>query len=155
MTRTLWLRIVEGQDQIEVEGLMNADKVGDVRDGEWAWFFFFFSPLSAGRWPLAQRYEENVTQHYPLSLLQTQMKFYFLCHTVERKQFLLLLINVWYMGRAQEGCKIRYGGSLISSHSVIQSSVTFWWGWCRVHNVANLETPVQLKSSVVLVNYSP
>lgn len=64
-----------------------------------------FLPLSAGRWPLAQRYEENVTQHYPLSLLQTQMKFYFLCPTVERKQFLLLLINVWYMGRKQEGSK--------------------------------------------------
>lgn len=34
MTCTLLLRVVEGQDQIEVEALMNADKVGEVRDVE-------------------------------------------------------------------------------------------------------------------------
>lgn len=75
----------------------------------WRTSLTFFFPLSAGRWPLAQWYEENVTQHYPLSLLQTQMKFYFLCHTLERKQFLLLLINVCYMGWEQEGCKEKNG----------------------------------------------
>lgn len=39
MAQTLLLRIGEGPDQSEVEGLMNADKVGELRDGERVRFF--------------------------------------------------------------------------------------------------------------------
>lgn len=68
----------------------------------------------------------------PLSLPQTPMKFYFLCHAVERKQFFCSLINVWFLGRKymrmQESSKVR--GLLYI--------LLFWFATCINHTVDRL-----------------
>lgn len=99
------VHVVEGQDQREEgKGLMNAGTVGEqVRDGE-----RYFSPSLANPPPPPTRAQcREVTSStaiwrechttLPRSLPQTQMKFYFLCHAVERKQFFpfWLMSAIW------------------------------------------------------------
>lgn len=89
-------------------GLMNAGTVGEkVRDGKRYFFPCLFS-LCAGRWPLARRYEENVTQHYP-SLCPRRRWSFFFCAMLWRENYsfpLWLMYGTW-AGSTQEGSKER------------------------------------------------
>lgn len=45
----------------------------------------FFSSLSAGRWPLAWRYEENVTLHYPSLSSRPRWSFFFFLAILQKE----------------------------------------------------------------------
>lgn len=60
-------------------------------------FLFFFSQWQGVTSSSAIWRECHAT--LPLSSPQTLMKFYLLCHAVEKKQFFCSLINVWFVGR--------------------------------------------------------
>lgn len=92
-------RWMEGQEQREGERIDECRHSG--RAGErWRALFFSLSLFPQCREVTSSSAiwrECHAT--LPLPSPQTQMKFYFLCHAVERKQFFSSLINVWYVGR--------------------------------------------------------
>ena len=87
---------------------MNAGAVG-----RWEMESVIFLPLfslSGGRWPLARRYEENVTQHYP-SLCHGRRWSFIFCAMLwrENNSFPPWLMSGTWPGSTQEDSKERIG----------------------------------------------
>lgn len=105
--------LIDGRTWAEC-GWINAGRVGEqVRDGEnyFSPFLYFFPLLPQCREVTSSSAiwrECHAT--LPLPLPQTQMRFYFLCHALERKQFFpRWLMSVMWAGSRQRGSKGKIG----------------------------------------------
>lgn len=91
---------MEGREE---ESGREAERIDECRHsgrGDERWRALFFSLSQCREVTSSSTIWRECHATLALPLPQTQMKFYFLCHTVERKQFFLSLINVRDAGKA-------------------------------------------------------